>query len=57
MSEYKHQVLDSEFTSFYSNAKHFGLDLSVGFYCESCSGIQHREKRFGTAVIEVTKSE
>lgn len=51
--EHKYQVLDSETTSFYSDAKHYGLDVSATFYCEKCLDIQHREKRIDTGVIEV----
>ncbi len=55
--EHKYQVLDSETTSFYFDARHYGLDVLATFYCEKCLDIQHREKRIDTGMIGVTDSE
>ncbi|HDR7065674.1 TPA: hypothetical protein ACGXQB_002093 [Bacillus cereus] len=57
MCEHKYQVLDSGITTFYSDDKHYGVDVSVTFYCEKCLDIQHREKRIDTGVVEVMDSE
>ena len=57
MCEHKYQVLESETTSFYSDAKHYGLDVSATLYCEQCLDIQYREKRVEVGVIEVKDSE
>ncbi|SFQ54540.1 hypothetical protein SAMN04487920_10292 [Bacillus mycoides] len=57
MCEHKYQVLDSETTSFYSDAKHYDLDIFSTFYCEKCLDIEHREKRIDIGVIEVKASE
>lgn len=57
MCEHKYQVLDSQTTTFYADAKHYGVDVSATFYCEKCLDIQHRDKRIDTGVIEVKDSE
>ncbi|MEB9439098.1 hypothetical protein P4I98_12645 [Bacillus cereus] len=58
MCEHKYQVLDNnETNSFYSDATHYGVDVSATFYCEKCLDIQHREKRIDAGMIEVKDSE
>ncbi|MGX5506064.1 hypothetical protein ACWKTL_17280 [Bacillus toyonensis] len=56
MCKHKYQVLDSDTTSFYSDANYYGVDVAT-FYCEKCLDKKHREKRIDTGVIEVTDSE
>ncbi|MEK4892197.1 hypothetical protein MHH74_19030 [Bacillus sp. FSL M7-0996] len=51
MCEHKYQVLDSETTSFYSDANRYGVDVTA------ILDLQHREKRIDTGVIEVKDSE
>ncbi|MGI8216076.1 hypothetical protein [Bacillus cereus] len=57
MCEHKYQVLDSETTSFYSDANRYGIDVSATFYGEKCLDIQHLEKRIDAGAIEVKDSE
>lgn len=53
MCEHRYQLLESETTTYYSDTRHFEVDVSATFYCEKCLDIQHREKRIDTGVIEV----
>ncbi|HFK1781670.1 hypothetical protein [Bacillus cereus] len=57
MCEHKYQLLESETTSFYSDANRYDVDVTASFYCEKCLDLQHREKRIDTGAIEVKYSE